>query len=155
MRLIRRPSWVSLASVAVLVVVAAAIATFSSPGWAARRIARRNVAARGGLAAWRAVKSMAMSGQLDAGIRRDPVKLAMTYQARNLPGAGKRRLVGLGMSPVEKPVQLPFRMELARPNRSRLEIQFQGQTAVQVYDGKAGWKLRPFLGRLEIEPYND
>jgi hypothetical protein len=50
-------------------------------------------------------------------------------------------------------VQLPFVMELARPRKMRFELQFNGQTAVQVFDGANGWKLRPFLGRREVEPY--
>jgi len=54
--------------------------------------------------------------------------------------------------PVEE-VQLPFLMELKRPRKVRLELQFNGKTAVQVYDGTNGWKLRPFLNRLEVEPY--
>jgi hypothetical protein len=52
-------------------------------------------------------------------------------------------------------VQLPFALELKRPRRTRVEVQFQGQTAVQVYDGVHGWKLRPFLGRHEVEPYSE
>jgi len=35
----------------------------------------------------------------------------------------------------------------------RFELQFAGQTALQVYDGANGWKLRPYLNRLEVEPY--
>ncbi len=50
--------------------------------------------------------------------------------------------------------QLPFVMKLKRPRMSRLELQFQGKTAIQVYDGENGWKVRPFLGRLEVEPYS-
>jgi hypothetical protein len=87
----------------------------------AEQIVARNVAARGGLAAWRAVQTLTMSGQLDSG--------------------GKENL------------QLPFVMQMKRPHRSRLEIRFKGQTAVQVYDGTDGWKVRPFLGRDEVEPY--
>jgi hypothetical protein len=34
-----------------------------------------------------------------------------------------------------------------------LELQFNGQTAMQVYDGSNGWKLRPFLNRREVEPF--
>ncbi len=52
-------------------------------------------------------------------------------------------------------MQVPFSMELERPRKSRFEIQFRGDTAVQVYDGEHGWKLRPFLGRSEVEPYSD
>jgi hypothetical protein len=35
----------------------------------------------------------------------------------------------------------------------RFELQFAGQTALQVYDGVNGWKLRPYLNRLEVESY--
>jgi len=44
-------------------------------------------------------------------------------------------------------------MDLERPRKQRLEVQFAGKTAVQVYDGANGWKLRPFLNRLDVEPY--
>jgi len=54
--------------------------------------------------------------------------------------------------PVEE-VQLPFVMELKRPGKMRMELQFNGQTAIQVYDGANGWKLRPFLNRRVVEPY--
>jgi hypothetical protein len=50
-------------------------------------------------------------------------------------------------------VQLPFRMELKRPHKSRLEIDFAGKTAVQVYDGEHGWKFRPYLNRDDVEPF--
>ena len=85
------------------------------------QIIERNVAARGGLKAWRAVNTLTMSGKLDAG--------------------GKKN------------TELPFTMQMKRPHMSRLEIRFQDQTAVQVYDGKQGWKLRPFLGRDEVESF--
>jgi hypothetical protein len=51
-------------------------------------------------------------------------------------------------------VKLPFVLEMTRPRKTRLEITFQGQTAVQVFDGTRGWKLRPFLGRHEVEPFS-
>jgi hypothetical protein len=50
-------------------------------------------------------------------------------------------------------VQLPFVLEMERNRKTRLELQFNGQTAVQVYDGTNGWKLRPFLNRRDVEPY--
>lgn len=85
------------------------------------QIIDRNVAARGGLKAWRAVNTLALSGRLEAG--------------------GKKN------------TELPFTMKMKRPHMSRLEIRFQDQTAVQVYDGMQGWKVRPFLGRDEVEPF--
>jgi hypothetical protein len=42
---------------------------------------------------------------------------------------------------------------MERNRKTRLELQFNGQTAVQVYDGTNGWKLRPFLNRRDVEPY--
>ena len=87
----------------------------------AAQIIERNISARGGLQAWRTVKTLSMSGKLDAG--------------------GKQK------------VQLPFVLEMERNRKTRLELQFNGQTAVQVYDGSNGWKLRPFLNRRDVEPY--
>jgi outer membrane lipoprotein-sorting protein len=42
---------------------------------------------------------------------------------------------------------------MQRPLQVRFEIQFRGQTAVQVFDGAQGWKLRPFLNRRDVEPF--
>jgi len=103
-----------------LMAVAAQAAAPAAP--TVDQIIEKNVAARGGLKAWRAIQTMTMSGKLDAG--------------------GKSS------------VQLPFVMKLKRPRMSRLEIRFQGKTAIQVYDGENGWKVRPFLGRLDVEPYS-
>ena len=43
---------------------------------------------------------------------------------------------------------------MKRPRKSRLEIEFAGKTAVQVYDGQNGWKLRPYLNRDDVEPFS-
>jgi outer membrane lipoprotein-sorting protein len=51
-------------------------------------------------------------------------------------------------------VQLPFVMEMKRGGKTRLEIEFANDKAVQVYDGANGWKLRPFLGRRVVEPFS-
>ena len=91
------------------------------PALPVARIVDRNIAARGGLAAWRAVNSLTMSGEMDAGGKQD--------------------------------AKLPFVMSMKRPQKSRLEIKFQEQTAVQVWDGNQGWKLRPYLNRNEVENY--
>lgn len=102
---------------------AAAVAADAAPAGnlTAAQIVEKNVAARGGLSAWRAINTMTMSGQMDAGGKQD--------------------------------TKLPFVMNLKRPHKSRLEIRFREQTAVQVFDGVQGWKVRPFLGRDDVEPY--
>jgi outer membrane lipoprotein-sorting protein len=50
---------------------------------------------------------------------------------------------------------VPFRLELKRPRRMRLEFEFDGKTAVQTYDGTTGWKLSPHLGRESPEPLSE
>lgn len=83
----------------------------------AEEVVAKNVAARGGLDAWRAVQSLGMAGRMDAG----------------------------------RGMQIPFQLELKRPRKMRLEMKFQGETAVQTYDGAAGFKRMPFLGKPGAE----
>lgn len=124
---------------------------------AAEPILEKNAEARGGLAAWRAVKTMSMTGKLDAGKAKDPIKLAQSYlrQRREVKADARKALAAGAELDSDKQVQLPFVMELKRPDLSRFEIVFRGDTAVQVFDGSKGWKLRPFLGRREVEPYSE
>jgi outer membrane lipoprotein-sorting protein len=109
----------------------------------AAQILEKNAAARGGLAGWRAVNSLSWTGKMDAGGNRPAIRI---------PGARSKTPAPLP-KPSDQQVQLPFVLEMQRPRKSRLEIQFNGQTAVQVYDGTHGWKLRPFLNRHEVETY--
>jgi outer membrane lipoprotein-sorting protein len=51
--------------------------------------------------------------------------------------------------------QLPYTVQMKRPNKQRLAIEFAGQTALQVFDGEKGWKLRPFLNRADPEPFSE
>jgi hypothetical protein len=108
-------------------------------------VADRNVAARGGLQAWRTVQTMSYTGKMAAGGNR----------RATLPVPPPERKSSLGM-PSDRPAdeaQLPFLMDLKRGGKMRIELQFNGETAVQVYDGANGWKLRPFLNRRVVEPY--
>ena len=126
----------------------AAAADKSQPGTklSAAEIVDKNVSARGGLAAWRAVKALSLSGKIDAGGNNSsPV----------LPTRGSRK-ARAQRTPAPRPVeqvQLPLLIELKRSHKSRIELQFNGQTAIQAFDGTNGWKLRPFLNRRDIEPY--
>ena len=94
------------------------------PGQPARcaQIVEKNVAARGGIQAWRAITSLKLAGELEAGGKQD--------------------------------AKLPFVLSMERPHKSRLEIRFQDQNAIQVWNGTQGWKVRPFLNRGEIEPFS-
>ncbi len=87
------------------------------------QIAERNVQARGGLKAWRAIQAIQMTGMLDAGGRSN--------------------------------TRLPFTLQMRRPHYQRVSVEFGGQTALQVFDGHNGWKVRPFLNRNDVEPFSD
>lgn len=48
-------------------------------------------------------------------------------------------------------IEVPVVLEIRRPNQMRMEMQFQGMTAVQAYDGRVGWSVAPFMGRKDPE----
>jgi len=50
---------------------------------------------------------------------------------------------------------IPFVMELKRPNKTRFEIKAMSQSATRVYDGAHGWKQSPSAatGVPEVQPY--
>jgi hypothetical protein len=111
----------------------------------AAQIVDRNVAARGGLQAWRGVQTLSLQGTMGAG--------GNQRAALSVPLPNSKDLT-LPRRPAEE-AKLPFLMELKRPHKMRLELQVKDQTAVQVYDGSNGWKFRPFLNRHEAEPYSE
>jgi outer membrane lipoprotein-sorting protein len=114
----RKLHWCMMGLVTVSLLLPCVGANAAAPAQlTAAQIVEKNIAARGGLAAWHNVQTLTMKGQMDAG----------------------------------KGVKLPYLFELKRPGKQRLEIQFNGQTAIQVYDGSNGWKLRPFLNRKQVE----
>jgi hypothetical protein len=134
---------------------AAAESPAPSGGLSAAQVVEKNVAARGGLQAWRAVQGMSLEGKLGVG-GNQRATLATPGPAHK-PGKETGPPIAQQVAthrPVEE-VQLPFKMELARSHKVRFELQFNGKTAVQVYDGTQGWKVRPFLNRNEVEPFTE
>jgi hypothetical protein len=130
---------------------AAAAAAPPQAKLSAAEIVTKNVAARGGLEAWRAVKTMSLSGKTGAG-GNQRATLQMPTQAQATVVSRKTDEPQLPSRRIEE-VNLPFLMELARPHKMRFELQVAGQASLQVYDGVNGWKLRPYLNRLDVEPY--
>jgi len=148
-----------LSSALVAAASKAAVGKTAHANLTAAQIVEKHAAARGGLQAWRAVQTMSLAGKMEAGygdsaarslryisnaraIRRERAALAATDKGE---AQDKQQ--------AEQQVQLPFVMEMKRPHKSRVEIEFAGKTAVQTYDGKTGWKLRPFLNRKDVEPF--
>lgn len=119
------------------------------------QIIEKNVAARGGLAAWRGLQTLSLSGKMEVGSGDSTVR-SENFVRTDTPAARKKPPVAPPIGKAAEPpkqVQLPFTLEVMRPRKSRLELIFAGKTAVQVYDGKEGWKLRPFLNRNDVEPF--
>ena len=129
----------------------AAAAAPAQAKFSAAEVITKNVAARGGLQAWRAVQTMSLSGKTGAG-GNQRATLRVPTQAQATVVAQKSDQAEVPTRRVDE-VYLPFLMELARPRKMRFELQVAGQTALQVYDGVNGWKLRPYLNRLDVEPY--
>jgi hypothetical protein len=109
----------------------------------AAEIVNKNVTARGGLQAWHAVQTISMSGKMEAGGNNRPA----------LPVPGTKRGQKIAPARPSAQVELPFRIAMKRGRKLRMELEFNGQTSVQIYDGANGWKLRPFLNRTDYEPY--
>ena len=128
---------------AALTMSAVAQSASTHPALSAEEVVRKNVTARGGLQAWRAVQTLEMTGKMQAGGNNRPV----------LPLPGTEASKHVAPPRATEQAELPFTLELKRPMKMRLELQFAGKTALQVYDGTNGWKLRPFLNRMEVEPY--
>lgn len=119
-------------------------------------IVDRNVSARGGLAAWRAVETMSWKGKMDAGGGDSATRSRRLSQGRMAPTSRMAQpdpSSAGSQGDADRQVQLLFLLEMKRPRKSRMELEFAGKTAVQVYDGTNGWKLRPFLNRNDVEPY--
>ena len=143
----KAPFFLSILAGACLAQALAAGETKAPPaGVSVTQIVEKHVAARGGVKAWHAVQTLSVSGKLDAGTG-DSVTRSMTMARQGVGASGRRaeRAAAEAAAKEEavRQVQLPFRLEMKRPHKSRLEIDFAGKTAVQVYDGQNGWKLRP------------
>lgn len=90
----------------------------------AAQIVEKNVAARGGLEAWRKIESMVWVGHIE------------------------RADTSITAAP------LPFTLEMRRPGKTRFEIKAQYQMAVRIFDGIHGWKLNlSRSGQPELQPY--
>jgi len=147
--MIRKPLGICISMAFAISLAVAGEVSPSRANLTAAEVVDKNVAARGGLQAWRAVQTMSLTGKLTAGgNQRTALPVPMPDRKANK----RSSKMTLPPRPSEE-VQLPFVMELKRSRKMRMELQFNGQTALQVFDGANGWKLRPFLNRREVEPY--
>ena len=121
----------------------------------AEEIVARHAAARGGAGAWHAVQAMSWSGKMEIGAGDSTTRSDRFVEASLVPHTRRGRVAAEAerQAATRKQVQVPFVVDMKRPTLSRVEIEFAGKTAVQVYDGHAGWKMRPYLNRNDAEPF--
>lgn len=146
----KKTVWLLLAAALPFTLVAGTDAPQTQSKLSAAAIVDQNVAARGGLQAWRNVQTLTMSGTMGAGgNQRATLNPATTEQSSR-----KGQQAVLPTRRVEE-VRLPITIYLERTRKMRVELVFKGDTAVQVFDGTKGWKLRPYLNRRVVEPFTD
>jgi hypothetical protein len=149
--MLRKTLWLFLASVVPFTSMAAADAPQTPQSkFSAAAIVEKNIAARGGLQAWRGVQTMTMSGTLGAGGN----ERASLNKPAPIPSSHKGLEATMPTRPKNEAL-LPITVYLARNRKMRIELEFRGDTALQVFDGTNGWKLRPYLNRREVEPFTD
>jgi hypothetical protein len=141
-----------LCALGVAALLAVSDAATAAAKLTADQIVAKHISARGGLAAWHAVQTMSWTGKMDAGSG-DSVARSKKFAEMETARKSKKPLATDAKAEEDKQVQLPFVVDMKRPELSRVEIVFAGKTAVQVYDGKNGWKLRPYLNRNDVEPF--
>jgi hypothetical protein len=123
------------------------------PALSAQQIVEKNLAARGGSTAWRSIQSVVYSGSLDAGRVRPDNGIHPSTTERLIDKPGKSTKPGqapdqhLSGNDAGTPVSLPYTLYMKRPGKQRVEVKFKDETLIQVYDGKTGWKLQPYLHR--------
>jgi hypothetical protein len=146
----RKTLWLLLAAALPFTLVAGTDAPVSKSKLSAAAVVDKNVAARGGLQTWRGVQTMTMSGTIGAG--------GNQRAALNAPPPVPSSRGGLQANmPTRRAeeTRLPITIYLARNRKMRVELAFRGDTALQVFDGSNGWKLRPYLNRRVVEPFTD
>ena len=136
---------------------ASAVDKATAPTMTVSQIVGKYVAARGGAAGWHSAQAISWSGKMDIGSGDSGARTNRFLRSGSMPSSHKE-LVGessaRGQDGAAKQVQVPFTLTMARPHRTRVELQVAGKTALQVYDGTQGWKVRPYLNRDDAEPFS-
>jgi len=123
----------------------------------AAQVVQKHIAARGGMQVWQSLQSMVWNGKMYVGFGDSAARSARYVSNESMRSAGQQRaalIKAQNQQPAEKQIQVPSVLELKRPDKSRIEIEFAGKTSVQVFDGKNGWMKRPYLNRDTWEPFS-
>jgi hypothetical protein len=112
----------------------------AAPKLSVDEILRRNATARGGLDAWHKIKTMVQIGRVE--------------RATEVPGIAARPKQATRLTPDVKQI-VGFRLDLARPNKMRYELTYQGVTAIQAFDGKEGFTVQPGASGAVARPFSE
>jgi hypothetical protein len=112
----------------------------TAPDLSVDEILRLNAAARGGKEAWRKIKTMVQIGRIE--------------RSNEVPGMAAHPKRSAALTPdASKIVEL--RIEMARPNKMRYELTYQGATAIQAFDGKEGYTVQPGPSGAVARPFSE
>jgi hypothetical protein len=132
-------------------------AKVTAPALSVSQIIDKHLAARGGAAGWHATQAISWSGKMEIGSGDSAERSNRFLHSGSMPSSHKELVgesAGQSQESGPKQVQVPFTLTMERPHKTRLELVIAGRTAVQVYDGTQGWKVRPYLNRNDAEPFS-
>lgn len=67
-------------------------------------------------------------------------------EVQTLKMTGKQMMQGM---------EFPFTVYIKRPGKMRVEVEIQGNTMVQGFNGEEGWMINPFSGSLDPQDVNE
>ena len=101
---------------------------------------------------------VAVSAVASAEVVAGDLKTADDVIAKYIEAVGGRKALqntktrrATGKNTMGPGMEMPMSMEFKRPNKVRMEFSFQGQTAVQAFDGETAWFVMPFMGKTTPE----
>jgi hypothetical protein len=115
-------------------------ATYTAAPLSVEEVLHRNAEARGGLSEWHKIKTIVEIGRIE--------------RTNEVPGAVARKSRAANLAP-QAPQVVEFRLDLARPNKMRLDLTYQGATAIQAFDGKEGYIVQPGPTGAVARPYTE
>jgi hypothetical protein len=112
----------------------------AAPKLSVDEILQRNATARGGVEEWNKVKTMVQIGRIE--------------RAGEVPGMATHATRSGHLVPDTNQI-VGFRLELARPNKMRYELTYEGATAIQAFDGNEGFTVQPGPSGAVARPFSE
>ena len=111
----------------------------AAPSLTVAQILQRNAQARGGPAAWQRIQSMVQIGLIEHETQVANRRAQDARAARIDPDASQT---------------VRFRLDMQKPNKMRMELTYRGATAIQAFDGTAGYTVEPGPNGAIARPFS-